>query len=390
MAGCAVWRWKSLAALLLLFLLGCGVVAWRERAALLSWFYVYNLARASESGRQRWVGPVANLGETALPGLFECLRKTDVLVCTNARAALERMTSLWGNDDARTADLALRLARAFAHFSPAGQKQVLDLAAGWFREGRRQSAGAERVALVSACGSLLSESAVVNEENVQTSALELCALLLHQPGEGQTGKPLDPALKLAAAALHSAAADNRLRAVRLSLYPGMADLLEQVATLLSDESTEVRRAALVAVCRAREAVHDDQLLPCLHDPDPEVRRLCEQALIARGLRREYLELGRLLFDPRPAQRLQVLDRLRESIELDPGLWLRRLSHDPSPSVRVAAMRAMTQQSFVDLSDRIDQIAREDSNPTVRQLAQYYLNCPRRKAPSQPRNTSPER
>ena len=75
--------------------------------------------------------------------------------------------------------------------------------------------------------------------------------------------------------------------------------------------------------------------------------------------------------------MQVLDRLRESSELDPGLWLRRLSLDASPAVRVAAVRAMTQQTFVDLSDRIDQIAREDGNPTVRQLAQYYLECPRR-------------
>lgn len=383
MAGCAVWSRKSLAALLLVFLFGCGLVAWRERAALLSWFYVHNLAHSSESSRQRWVGRVANLGETALPGLLDCLRQNDALVCTNARAALELMTQTWGSGDARTADLALRLARAFERFSPAGQKQVLDLAADWFRKGRRQPGGSAGVALVSACGNLLGESAAVNDEDVQAGALELCGLLLSQPGEKHAGKPLDPALKLAAAALRSASADNRLHAVRLSLHPGMADLLEQVATLLGDESVQVRRAALVAVSRARDAVHDDQLLPCLHDPDPEVRRLCEQALIARGLRREYLELGRLLTDPRPAQRLQVLDRLRESTELDTGLWLRRLSHDPSPSVRVAAVRAMTQQSFVDLSDRIDQIAREDSDPTVRQLAHYYLNCPRRNVSSLP-------
>jgi HEAT repeat protein len=383
MAGCAVWSRKFLTALLLMFLLGCGIVAWRERAALLSWFYVHNLAHASENGRQRWVGRVANLGETALPGLFDCLTQSDALVCANARAALELMAHSWGNSDSRTADLALRLAREFARFSPAGQKQVLDLAAGWFRQGGRQPASPARSALVSACDGLLGESAAVNEEEVRTSALELCSLLLSQPGEEQTGKPLDPALKLAAAALHSATADNRLRAVRLSLHPGMTDLLEQVATLLGDESADVRRAALVAVSRAREAIHDDQLLPSLHDPDPDVRRLCEQALIARGLRREYLELGRLLTDPQPAKRLQVLDRLRESTELDMGLWLRRLSHDSSPSVRVAAIRAMTQQSFVDLRDRIDQIAREDSNPTVRQLAQYYLTCPRRNASSPP-------
>jgi hypothetical protein len=74
--------------------------------------------------------------------------------------------------------------------------------------------------------------------------------------------------------------------------------------------------------------------------------------------------------------------------LDPGLWLRRLSHDPSPSVRVAAMRAMTQQNFVDLSDRIDQMARTDPSPTVCQLAQFYLNCPRPSPTSLPPTRGP--
>jgi hypothetical protein len=375
MAGCAVWFRRGIAGLLLVFLLGCGIVAWSERASLLSWFYVYNLTRASEANRQRWVDQVANLGELAFPRLFDCLSQTDAGVCANARAALEQMTHSWGSGDARTADLALRLAREFSRFSPAGQKQVLELSAGWFRDEPHPSAAPTSGPLISACGNLLSESAAVREEEVRASALELCGLLLNQPSDGRTdqpGKPLDPAHKLVAAALHDDAADNRLHAIRLSLCPGMADLLEQVANLLEDQSPQVRRAALLAVSRAREAVHDDQLLPCLHDPDAEVRQLCEQTLIARGLRREYLELGRLLTDPQPGKRLQVLDRLRESTELDPGLWLRRLSHDPAPSIRVAAIRAMTQQNFVDLSDRIDQIAREDGNPTVRQLAQFYL------------------
>lgn len=386
MAGYAIWSRKFLTALLLVLLFGCGVVAWRERDSLLSWFYIHNLIHASESNRQRWVGRVANLGETALPRLFDCLTQSEACVCASVRAALEQMTQSWDNDEARTADLVRRLAHEFARFSPEGQKQILDLACGWFRENRSQSVESARVFLVSACTSLLTESASVKEEDVQAGALELCGLLLSQSGVGPTnqpGKPLDPALKLAAAALHSASVQNRLHAVRLSLYPGMADLFEQVATLLDDESAEVRRAALVAVSRARDAVHDDQLLPCLHDPDADVRRLCEQALIARGLRREYLELGRLLTDPQPARRLQVLDCLRESTELDPGLWLRRLSHDRSPSVRVAAIRVMAQQRFADLNDRIDQIAREDSDPTVRQLAQYYLTRPRRNTPSSP-------
>lgn len=379
MAGCVVWSRKFFASVFLIFLIGCGIVVWRERDPLLCWFYVHHLAHASEESRGTWVERVANLGETALPDLFDCLAQSDSIVCANAGAALEIMTHRWGNDGNRIADLALRFAREFDRFSPAGQKQVLDLVAGWFADGRCKDTDAPFVTLISACGSFLAESAAVNSEEVRASALKLCGLLLSRSDLDHAGKPLDSALKLAAAALHSTIENNRLHAVRLSLYPGMADLQEQVATLLGDDSAQVRRAALVAVSRARDAVHDDQLLPCLHDSDPEVRRLCEQALIARGLRREYLELGRLLTDPRPAKRLQVLDCLRESTELDSGLWLRRLSHDPSPSIRVAAIRAMTQQSFVDLSDRIDQIAREDSNPTVRQLAQYYLTRPRRNA-----------
>jgi hypothetical protein len=74
--------------------------------------------------------------------------------------------------------------------------------------------------------------------------------------------------------------------------------------------------------------------------------------------------------------LRVLDHLRFAPNLDPGLWLRRLSHDPSPAVRTAALRVMSQQDIIDLSDRIDQMARSDPSPTVCQIAQFYLKEPR--------------
>jgi hypothetical protein len=382
MAGRAGWFRKFLLVAIIVALLGGGVIAWRERAPLLSWFYVRNLARASESNRERWLGRVANLGEAAVPDLLDCLARPESSVCANARAALERLAQSWGAGDARTAHLVLRLSREFSRFSSAGQKQALDLTAGWFAEPSHPSGD-----LLSACVQLLGATAEVSDEEVQSSALQLCGLLLDQPADAealQAEKLLQP---LIAAALHSRRADNRLLAIPLTLRPGMTDLLEQVAGLLGDESPAVRRAAMLAVAGAREAIHDDQLLPCLHDADPEVRRLCEQALLARGLRREYLDLGRLLTDPRPAMRLQVLDRLRNSTELDTGLWLRRLSHDVSPAVRVAAMRVMAQQTLVDLSDRIDQMAQDDSSPTVRQLAGYYLNNSRpnahRSSPSPP-------
>ena len=56
-------------------------------------------------------------------------------------------------------------------------------------------------------------------------------------------------------------------------------------------------------------------------------------------------------------------------------WLRRLSHDPAPEVRVAAIRAASEQTLVDLSDRLDQMARSDPSPTVSQLARYFSRSP---------------
>jgi hypothetical protein len=71
--------------------------------------------------------------------------------------------------------------------------------------------------------------------------------------------------------------------------------------------------------------------------------------------------------------LQVLEQLRQANDLEPGVWLRRLSHDPVPAVRAAAARAAGENDQVDLSDRLTQMAQSDPSPTVRQLARYYLS-----------------
>jgi hypothetical protein len=349
-------------------------LAWLERAQLLAWFYLHQLAHASDADQAAWVERVAGLGEEAVPGLLDCLRRPDDRACANSRAALERLAEFWGADDPHTAELAQRLAREFGRLSVPGQLHALGLASAWF-------AARPSGALMPAAARLLGEAAGVDDVGVQTAALDLCAAVLKQPEHAEAVRP---AQDLVSAGLRSPVAANRLRAVRLALQAGM-DLLEQVTGLLKDSDAKVRQGALLVVGPARDQVPDECLLPNLHDPDPEVRRLCELALGGRGLRPEYVELGRLLTDPWPANRLQVLDRLGRSADLDTGLWLRRLSHDASPAVRVAAMRAMTQLSYVDLSDRIDQMARSDPSPTVAQLARYYLSCtrPSRTVPGSP-------
>jgi hypothetical protein len=364
MAGNGLRSKRVLGGLTLVLLLGGAGVVWRERSALLAWYYVRGLTRATDGERVRWAERVAGLGEDAAPGLLDALQDPSFLVCRNAAAGLDRLSGAWGPDDARTADLALQASRAFARLSPAGQQMVLDLSARWFADRATAAAGG----LVSSCARLVAEAAAVHEPDVQAAGLELADALLRQPNGAEA---LSASRELVRGAFRSAGADNRLRAVRLALRPGM-DLLDQVVVLLSDPAAEVRRAAMLAVGPAEQVIDDEALLASLHDPDPEVRRLCEAALRGRRLLPEHIHLGRLLTDPNPVVRLKILDDLYKTPDLDPGIWLRRLSHDPSPAVRVAAVRAMTQQTQIDLSDRIDQMARSDPSPTVCQLAQFYL------------------
>src|SRR5262249_19978976 len=149
----------------------------------------------------------------------------------------------------------------------------------------------------------------------------------------------------------SASPGNRVRAVRLALHGGM-DLYEPVTALLSDPVVEVRRVAILAVGLAKDVVLDDALLPSLHDPDAEVRQLCEAALKSRDRKADEIRLGFLLTASHPVERIQVVEQLYQvsqreiqqvsgdSLPIDPCVWLTRISHDPSPAIRAAAARAM--------------------------------------------------
>ena len=184
-------------------------------------------------------------------------------------------------------------------------------------------------------------------------------------------EPLCPSRELARSGLRAPEVETRLRAVELASQPRVG-LHRDVAELLHDPTVEIRRAALSVVGPEKKAVDTDNLLPLLHDADAGVRRLCESALRRRGLTARHIRLARLISDPRWAVRLEVLDCLHEAQDLDVGAWLRRLSNDSSPAVRVAAIRATCEDSLADLSRRIEEMAHQDPSPTVSELARYYL------------------
>jgi len=357
---------KYLFGLFLLLLMGALTLAWLERGSLLAWFHVRMLIAATDANREARAARVAQLGDVAVPGLLESLQDNNPSVCRNARAGLDALVAGWGGlAEPRTTDLTVRLGKEFPQLSNAGQRELLEMVSTWF-QARPQPTPAPGQVLASA--RLLTAAGVSTDADVQAAGLELCAALVTHP---QGADSLSSGRELVRVCLQSSLAPVRLRAIQIGLQPGM-DLLEPVAGLLADPAPEVRRAAIVAVGPADKVVQDETLLPCLHDPDPEVRRLCEGALMGRGLGPDHLRLARLLTDSQAGQRIKVLEEIHNARDLDPGIWLRRLSHDPAPSVRAAAIRAMCRQTAVDLTDRIDQMAHGDPSPSVCYIATYFL------------------
>jgi hypothetical protein len=96
------------------------------------------------------------------------------------------------------------------------------------------------------------------------------------------------------------------------------------------------------------------------------------ALRSRGLTEDQVRMGRMLTDSRPAARLDLVALLRDDTELDLRMWLLRLSRDPSPAVRAAAVRTAGELRVFQLTERLSEMADSDPDATVRPIAQFYL------------------
>lgn len=343
-----------------------GGVGWLERKPLRSWYYLRGLDRADEGNCAAWVDRVTGLNQEVVPALLDRLGRDDPRVGHNALAALTRLVQSWSPEDSQVLEFARTLAEGFTRFRLAGKKRALQLAATWLTA---ESGPPPNQEVTRTLARLLPGASAVDEVELRGRTLDLACQLM---ARSDSLEFVGPCRSLAQASLADADPQNRALAVQLAMHKGM-DLNKQLVPLLRDPEAEVRRLAMLVLGPAPEAIVTEELLHWLHDPDKEVRQLCEQALRERHLSPSHIRLGRLLTDPRLSYRLQVLNHLLWAKDLDPGVWLRHLSHDPKPSVRVAAIRAATEYfPKVTFSDRLEQM-RADASPTVGQLAQYYLS-----------------
>ncbi|OAI45844.1 hypothetical protein AYO44_02265 [Planctomycetaceae bacterium SCGC AG-212-F19] len=353
----------GLTCLVVLILAALG--GWLARDQILNWYYLERLSRAGAADRAAWAECVAQQDTAAIPGLLRRLASPSSGWCLNARCGLAAVAARWTPDDPRRSQLAVQLTESFLRLSTPGQRQVLELFADWLTNAGQVLPAETR----DAAARLLPQGGRSSDKDVRAAALSLSGALLDQERRPEV---VGCCREMVRQGFQDAEAPNRALAVRLAARPEL-NLLPQVAPLLDDPAPEVRKVAMIVVGPAPEAISTDDLLRSLHDTDEDVRRLCEAALRDwRGLRHEDVALGRLISDAHPGVRLQVVDNLGRARDLEPGVWLRRLSHDPAPAVRAAAIRAAGESNF-DLSERVRQMAQNDPSPTVRQLADYYLS-----------------
>ncbi len=304
-----------------------GGAAFSQRSQLQSRYYAYRLERSSTDDRPIWLERLTALGEPAGLRLLKCLRKDDTNLCESARNGLSKLLADWGAKD----DRSLRLAEDFfdeqPSFALAGQLTALQL---------------------------LPE--LLASENVETSA---------------------KARTLVATALKAKAAEQRYLAIGVASRPEL-NLLPSLVPLLDDPEATIRRAALLVLGPIREGasgvdkpvIGDEALLRWLHDPDPEVRRVCEMSLHSRELGDRDIRLGRMLTNPDPIDRLRLLVELPREEDLDLNKWLKRLSEDGDSAVRAGAARLAAERNL-DFAERLEQMSLHDPDGTVRKIAEHY-------------------
>lgn len=358
------WAWMVTA--VALALLAAGITYQRED--LMAAWRVHQLPQSTAETRISLTHKLAQTPQKSAGWLLYALSDTlDAEPCLILGSALASVTADLTIEEIQP--LLTRSASLFRGMAPAGQEATVR----WAQTVLEASSGKGRLPDQAALAmQRLIEQAYLGEEPaVQAAALQLAAPLF----QTQPPKALIAALKqLVQAGVKSADPGVQMQAISAALLPDL-DCLEDAAGCLKSPHREVRQAAILALGSATEKIGEETLLPSLHDEDPEIAHLAQTALQARGLREDQIRLGRLMSDPKPSRRLEVLDHLSTTRDIDPALWLRKLSNDPSPAVRVAALRAMAQDPGLELSDRVDQMEANDPSQAVNKLARFYKEHP---------------
>lgn len=116
-----------------------------------------------------------------------------------------------------------------------------------------------------------------------------------------------------------------------------------------------------------------QLFENLQDADFYELGMLSVVLGERGFGERELELGVLLISPNPESRLTLIDALSTVPAQTARRWLRELLRDADADVRVKALTAMATTQDPSLVQIARELAAQDSDPRVVQLATRIVN-----------------
>jgi hypothetical protein len=126
-----------------------------------------------------------------------------------------------------------------------------------------------------------------------------------------------------------------------------------------------------------DGVETFDVIRALDSPDSSQADATRRELERRGFTPVHFEIARQLLDRDPAVRIRLARRLPTLTSIDAAPWLLRLSGDPDPGVRQAAIGILATTGDPELLARLERLAGRDPAPCVQRLADEIAK--RRKA-----------
>lgn len=140
------------------------------------------------------------------------------------------------------------------------------------------------------------------------------------------------------------------------------------AARIGDPDFRVRLQVLTSFANRPRLLSEEAILPLLHDPVPDLAGLADRVLKARGLPPELIGLGRMVTHGRAEMRASAIPLLLARQDIDPVVWLLRLSEDEDESVRLKAVEAFAGRGAPEVVQRLREMAAADPSETVRTAA----------------------
>ncbi len=320
--------------------------------------------------------------DTSLPAMAEKLRQSDIATLSALAKILEPSTAPAPHalSEAEAAEWLLvvkGLRGGYLNFTPQGRALAVDAAEHVLRKFAIEPAPPAWIETLTPFRDIVCTGLADRDVDVRASALasvgriwgwypgrSMLPVEEEQLGEWKNAFQTQVALRLADPMPKCRAAAIAC----LGLVP-IDRLAEPAIKYVDDPSSGyVRNQVLVSFANRPSLLTEEMILKRLHDTEPGLPQVAEIVLKTRGLTQDQIVLGKLITSPKPELRASVIPLLKEHPDLDPVVWLLKLSQDTDELVRTKSVEAMTGRNVPEVLARLREMAAKDSSATVRAAA----------------------